>query len=337
MPDTATAVSSGAPASAPAPSSGGTSSSTPSAPSQQAFARAFDSDGSPSSQQAPDGSATTPAAVQPADPSQTPQQDDRSPFIPRDRFDQVNTRKGQLEAELNQLAWARQVSPQDFQQIQQIARHFASGDQVAGLKAMIAEARKDPTVNAALQSEAARILQQAGRQQAPAVDLTPIRVQLDNGQVVELHTAQQIAAQRQQWLEQVKQELGPVAQTVDQLNADRQAIAQQQQVDHFVANTYQEVTTTYPGMESKEARAALANELAAAPINPHDPMQVRLALDAAYRKVIVPTLSQRAEGALLDKLKTQAAGSIGVNPGSAGAASPRAVTRFQDLGRDAWS
>lgn len=228
--------------------------------------------------------------------------------------------------------WARQVNPQDFQRAVTLAQRL-SADPVAGLQELIAEIRQNPQHDAAIRSLAARALAQRSQQTGP--DLNPIQVQLENGQTVGLYSADQISALRQQWLDQVKQELSPVTKTVDELRAERETLQRQASVERF-ANATMADLATWPGMESADSKAAVARELAAARIDPNDPREVALALNAAWRKVIAPTLGQQAEAKLLDSLKTKAAASTGVNPGSAAPSAPRTVTKFSQLPAEAW-
>lgn len=333
MEDTGTAVAS-------TPASGGESGAS-SAPAPNTFAEAFARDASLASPQATDPSDAA-AAAQPDGSETSPQQqDDRSPFIPRARFDEVNNSLKELKAWKEQRAWAEQVNPHEFAQIQQIAKHFAGGDTIAGIQALLAEARKDPAVDAQLRSFYGRALAQARSQQAqaPSEPQPDLPIQLEDGRVVHLYSADQQAKReawlQQQWLSQVEQKFQPVTQTIETLQAERAAAERTQQIEHFVTTTYQDVAT-WPGMESKDAQAAVARELAAARIDPNDPREVQIALNAAYRRVVLPTLGKQAEAKLLESLKTKAAAATSVNPGSAAASTPRSVRSFKDLGEEAW-
>lgn len=144
-----------------------------------------------------------------------------------------------------------------------------------------------------------------------------------------------LAFHQKQWLQSVQQEIQPLRQTHDQLQAEKAALAKQQEVDTYVASTYKDVTT-WPGMDDKANQAKVAEYLTRAAITSDDPREVSLALNAAYRAVVLPTLHSRAEAKLLDTLQQKAAASTGVSPGSAASSSPRAVRTFADLPADAW-
>lgn len=301
------------------------------------FAEAFAADASPTSDTALT-STTTPAAEQPGtDSTATPQQtDERSPFIPRARFDEVNTRKGELESKLSSLAWAEQVNPQEFQQIQRIAKALSGPDKVAGLQELAAELRKeDPAFEAQLRSYAARTLAQRPPQveQEPQPDLP---IQLDDGRVVHLYSAEQQAKRdaylHKQWLQSVEQKLQPLQQTHEQWQAQRAAYEQQQQVEHFVTTTFADLQT-WPGMADPVNQKAVAQAMRSMGL-PDDasPERVMLAANEAYRKAVLPTLNQKAQSELLDSLKTKAAASTSVNPGTAASSAPRRITSFHDAG-----
>lgn len=275
------------------------------------------------------GEATIPPAAAPTDapPSTEPTEPGPIPF-PAHKTALDNARAKAVAEYRQQYGWAEQVNPQEFQQIQQIARHFTSGDPIAGLQEMIAEIRKDPQHDAALKSLAARALAQ-GRA-APVEDQEPqpdLQMQREDGQVVHLYSADQQAKRdgflQRQLLARVQQELGPVLATHQQLQQREQATAQQHAVDHFVTTTYDDLKT-WPGMDAPEAQAAVARDLQAARIDPHDPREVALALNAAYRRVVLPTLQTSSRQAVLNDINRQAAASS-VNPAHSSTRAPKSM------------
>ena len=281
------------------------------------------------------------ATVPPVDASTPDGQPPTAGAPPQERWDTIlaNARAKAAEEAIAPYAWAKQVDPQEFQQIRKIAAHFTKGDVVTGLQEMIAEARKDPAVEAQIRSFAAKTLAQRSQQtpnQEPQPDLP---IQLEDGRVVHLYSGEQLAKReaflQQQWMQAVEQKLQPFQQTHDTLQAERAALAQQQEITHFVASTFEDVKT-WPGMDDPANQQAVAQALAQMPVSSDDPREVSLALNAAYRRTVLPTLNSRAQSTLLDNLKQKAAASSSVNPGSATASSPRAVTRFSDLPPEAW-
>jgi hypothetical protein len=253
---------------------------------------------------------------------------------PKERWDAIlaNARQKAADEAMAPYQWAKQINPQEFASIQQLARTLQS-DPVAGLQQLIGEIRKDPKYDAQLKSLAARQLSQ--RSTPPAPSLQPIQVQLDNGQQVGLYSSEQIAAMFDQRLASVQEDMTPLKQALETAKAERAAAEQQHQVQQFVTTTYDDLKT-WPGMDKPENQQMIAQALSQAPIDPNDPREVALALNAVYRKHVLPTLNQAAESKLLDSLKTKAAASTSVNPGSSAPSTSRAVTRFDQLGAEAW-
>ncbi len=252
------------------------------------------------------GAATTqpadPAAATPTTHGVDPSKTGPIPFDVHTTAIKNARTKGAEEARAQweqQYGWATQVTPQEFEQIRSMTRHFASGDVEAGLRSLGEQLRKDPAVEAQLRSYHARELARS-RQVQPPAETQMVQVQLEDGTVVALPRDPQawLAHQQQQWEAGLDQKLQPLRQTHEELQAARQAQAQQFAVDHFVSTTYADVQT-WPGMDSAEARATVANALAQARIDPADPREVQIALNAAYRTHIVPTLTTASRQAAL--------------------------------------
>jgi hypothetical protein len=284
-----------------------------------------------------EGTATTaPAPVQPA---ADPVRQKQGP-IPFDVHHTAleNARTKAVEELRARVGWAEQIDPQEFQQVQHFVRTLQA-DPVAGLQQLMAEIRKNPQHDAAIRSLAARALAQ--RQQAQAADQEPqlemVPVELSDGRIVKFATAESTAA-REAWIQRKATEaataqLQPHLQTLHGLQQREQAIAQQQQVDHFVSTTFADMQT-WPGMETADAKAAVANELARARIDPNDPREVALALDRAYRKTILPSLSASSRQAVLSDLHQKAqTNTVSPNQPSTGAPVKDSERSYRDLFR----
>ena len=290
--------------------------------------------------------ANTPAAatVPPVDGSTPDGQPPTAGAPPQERWDTIlaNARAKAAEEAIAPYAWAKQVDPQEFQQIRKIAAHFTKGDVVTGLQEMIAEARKDPAVEAQIRSFAAKTLAQRSQQtpnQEPQPDLP---IQLEDGRVVHLYSGEQLAKReaflQQQWMQAVEQRLQPFQQTHDTLQAKERALEAKQEIVTF-RDREMESSAKWKGMDDPAFRVKVATALSRVPVNSDDPRDVSLAFREAYmsvRDMEDVTLTQRAQSTLLDNLKQKAAASSSVNPGSATASSPRAVTKFSDLPPEAW-
>jgi hypothetical protein len=306
-------------------SSGGTESSSAPLTFQQAFA----ADASPASSTPTPDSTTPPAAAQPGEGAGTPPADKREPFIPRDRFDEVNTQLGELKTWKEQYGWAAQIPQADLQEAIRIAQ-LSKADPIAYVQSYISELQSHPTYGAQLKSLAARALAQRSQPAAASPDLTPISVQLDNGQTVPLYSADQIAALKSQWLAEAEAKFQPVTQTVEQLQAARAAETEQVQSQTFAAQVYTQVKQ-WPGVDDA-AMKAMAEVVARDATLPQKPTfaELELAVHRAYQSAVLPSLSQKAEAKLLDSLKTKAAASTSVNPGSTATASPAQARSFYD-------
>jgi len=308
------------------PVSGGNPASAPAS-----FADAFAADASPASD-TPSPETSTPAAeaAPPSGESTTPAADDpRSPFIPRPRFDEVNAKYNELKTWKEQYAWAEPLNREEVQQLMAFRQAYAANP-IETLQAELAALQDNPVYAQQLRSLAARQLA-AGRGQAQpaAPDLNPIAVQLEDGRTVSLYSAEQMSALKAQWIEEIKREFAPVVQTVeDQRRANQQAETQRR-AQEFGQTTYAELKT-WPGMDQKENQIKVRDELAAMRFDSDDPRDVTLALNAVYRKVVLPTLNQKAQSQLLDSLQQKAAASTSPNPGSAVPTAPKRIDSFHD-------
>ena len=232
------------------------------------------------------------------------------------------------------FAWAKQVSQQEFQQVTELAKR-ASADPIGYLQDFIKELQADPTHAAQLRSLAARALAQRSQAspepQEPQPDLP---IQLEDGRVVHLYSAEQQAKReaflQQQWMQAMDQKIQPLRQTHEQLQAER-AAAQAQAADQQFASGITSDIKTRPGV-TEDAMKAMALAIANDPHLPAKPSydQLALATERAYRTVVLPTLSQQAEAKLLDSLKTKATASTSVNPGSAAPSTPHSPRSFHD-------
>mgnify|MGYP001613959306 CR=1 FL=1 len=154
-------------------------------------------------------------------------------------------------------------------------------------------------------------------------DLSQVVVDLGNGQSISL--AQFKAA----ILDDVDQKYAPVAQTASEIRAEREAERHEQEAKDFGVTVGRDANQ-WPGMDNAEKVAELKTWLADQPLTTGDPREVELLLNKGYRRIILPTLSARAQSAQLDKLQQQAHASSGVNPGSAAPSAPGRAKSFYD-------
>jgi hypothetical protein len=178
----------------------------------------------------------------------------------------------------------------------------------------------------------------AQRTQQPEQEPQPdLPIELADGRVVHLYSAEQQAKReaflQKQWMAGVQQELQPLKQTHEQMQA---AAAQARQEATW--NTWQGQvvadTATWPGMDNREVRAQFAQDvwrqIQASDITIADTDRIERAIERSYRAIVVPTLSRQAEARQLDSLKQKAAAATSVNPGSAAPSTPRKPASFFD-------
>ncbi len=257
--------------------------------------------------------------------------EDRSPFIPRARFDEVNTKYGELKQWKEQYGWAEQVNRQQVEDAVKLAQRY-TGDPIAFLQELAAEVQSHPEHGAKLTSWAAQQLGAARRQQAetpaPALDYNRIEIDLGNGQAVSLGDL------KQQWMAEVDQKYQPAMKTVQQVTQERA----QQAADTFATSTYEQLSKQLPDFAAHGKE--IGERLEALKLQTNDPAMLTLAVKAIYADVVTPKreqqLSSKAQSQLLDNLQHKAQASSSVNPGSAAPSTPRTVSSFHQLGPEAW-
>lgn len=198
-----------------------------------------------------------------------------------------------------EYGWAKQVNQQELQDALKIA-NLATSDPIAYAQSLIQELQSHPVHGQQMRSLAAKALaaargqHQAAEVQEPQPDLP---IQLEDGRVVHLYSADQQTKReaflQKQWLQSVQHELQPLKDSHQQLQADKAAMAKQHEIGQFVTTTYQDVTT-WPGMDDKANQVKVAQALAKMSIQSDDPREVSLALNAAYRAEVLPSLSAKA-------------------------------------------
>lgn len=265
----------------------------------------------------PEAATTAPVdASIPSSPSIDPAQAGPIPFnVHKTALD--NARSKAVAEWEQQYGWAKQVDPQEFQRVVEMSRK-ASADPIAYLQDFIKEIQQDPKYGAQLRSLAARALSQRQQQVVDEQEPQPdVPIQLDNGRVLNLYSAEQQAKReaflQRQWMSQVKQEFSPVTKTIETLQAREAEAVRQSEIHSYVSTTHQDVTT-WPGMQDEANRVAVASELASMRLSSDDPREVTLALNAAYRKAVLPNLHRSAMQSVLSTTRQHASAGT-VNPG----------------------
>lgn len=300
------------------------------------FAEAFAAEASSATD--PSGQSSPPAAAaeQPTEASETTpaQTDERSPFIPRTRFDEVNGKYNELKAWKEQYGWVEQVDRAQVEQAIALAQRYQR-DRVGFLTELAQEIQDHPEFGPQLRSMAARTLAAARGSQAPGAAEPPplVPVQLEDGTVVQMPRDPQAWLQwhQQQWLAQVEQKMAPALTAAQKLQQQEAA----QLAGQWSANLMADVEQTYGDI--KPYRADILQELQRqlASIPKDDPRQnspefLEALTLKAVTKVMLPKLTQRAQSEQLDELQRKASASAVPSPGSATPSVPRDVKGFND-------
>jgi hypothetical protein len=310
------------------PSSGSSPTEIPADPSPPASATV-----SPDPAATPDGSPQQPPGPIPFDRHQAILANQRQEAVTKFLTEQGLA--GYAPEQLKAIApWIQKAStdPEGFL-IGELTSH---PDPVGLLRQTLQRLQTDPRHAATIRSLVGQAMQSL-RGQPTQTPPPMVKVQFDDGSIVDMprDPGAWLQYHQQQWLKQMDDRFAPVTQTVDQLREQQQAAAQAAQVDSFVQSRTQDILT-WEGMNEPANQKALAVEMGKIAIDPWDFAGIERAANIAYRRVVVPTIRARSESQLLDRLKTQAAASTGINPGSAAPSAARPITKFSDLGQEAW-
>lgn len=319
-------------------STGGNTTAPASAPATFADAD-WSAGASPASDSTPQTDSALPAAEQPAATEVHPQatEDARSPFIPRARFDEVNAKRAEYETKLQGLAWAESVDRAAIEQAQKIGQLYST-DRAGFIRQVLSEAMSDPALSPLVKSEAARALGARSQQQAAqAVNMQPRQVQLEDGTVMSMYSAEQIAELKNGWTAELEQKFAPAMQTASEFKAAREHVERVKQANGFAA-AFKADLQKLPQFE--EHKAEIVQRLSTLKLQSDHPAEVRAATLALYNEIVLPKLArgltQQAQSKLLDNLQQKAAASTGINPGGSAPATHKRVDSFHQLPADAW-
>lgn len=295
------------------------------------FADAFAPETSPVSESSsPTNDAT--AAAQPAADGVTPTgTDERSPMIPRPRFDEVNGKYNELKQWKEQYAWVEDAQKRAaFDQAVQIGQLYST-DRAGYIRQLLADAVNDPALAQVVRSEAGRYL--AGSRQpvaAPAPDLNPIPVQLEDGRTVPLYSAEQVQAFVRQEASKFREEMAPVVSTAQELKKERDTARAKAASDTFATGVFANLQKR-PHFD--ELRPEIAKRLASLQLESDHPAEVRAAAFEIYTDLLSQRQTQsiaQAKSDQLDDLRRHAAASSSPNPGSAAPTTPKSPRSFSD-------
>jgi hypothetical protein len=305
-------------------------------PAPTSFAEAMAADATPAS----DPATTTPDSAQPAEqaessttvPSQHGSDDDRSPFIPRARFDEVNTKLKELKEWRESRSWAEQVDPQAFQTMVQWFGK-ATADPRAFAIQLIEELSNHPDHAPAMRSELARRLGTRPQKASTDDNLDPdVAITDAQGNVVGRTYSDQLLAKREARLrEQIQQEVDAKYashfKTLDEFKSQREREQQAAQANEFGASFYKELSAL---PLADKHRGEIGEALRAMRLESDHPDAVRAAAYRAYHQVVGPKLLASGQQTVVADLQRKAHASTAVNPSAAALSTPARPRSFDD-------
>lgn len=296
-----------------------TTGTTPTSPSSGGFEAALEAASarveSPPTPTSSDASSTPPAAGTPGT-SGDPQ---RSEFIPRARFDEINTRmqraeqaQQQFEEYKRQHGWAETPEAQFSRSLVQ----KLSADPIAFLGDLVQQLQNSPQFAPQLRSQAARILGAARGANDPEPQPD---AQDEQGRPGFSYAQMQKhrAWERRQFEASLEQRLQPLQQTQQQLEQERQYRALSAKADQTASQLYQEMQA-WPNY--KEHEPAIRDLLVK-----HPNLQPHQAYLHVLKSNILPGYEQRVLASLQQKAQAQT-----VNPSAGHATTPGRPRNWED-------
>ena len=249
---------------------------------------------------------------------------EREGFIPRARFDEVNSRMSAAEKQMaawkEQHGWAESV---DRNQIEQMAQWYSryNGDAGEFMESILQESLNHPVHSASVRSRLGRMMAALkSQQQSQPEKIEPgIPVMNDRGEIVaRTYTDAQMEQILQQKLDAA---LSPFKQDLDTRTSQAQKAQQQAQINAR-ADADVKYVTSMPMFEEHKA-----DILSVFQSNPK--MSIREAYDEVLKSKIIPGFGQKHEAKVLSDLQQKAHAQT-VNPGSPGGSAPPKFKNFSE-------
>lgn len=278
---------------------------------------------------APQGAATIPPAeTTVATGSTDPANTGPIPFtVHKTALD--NARSKAVEEYRQQYGWAEQVHRDDLQSAIGLAQRY-QGDPIGFLRELVVEVSNHPEHGARLRQLNEQALGQHQQQQQAQQSGFPqadVQIMDANGVAGETYSAplmQQIVQQAvQQAVAQVQQEFAPVTETYRTMQQREAVAVAQAQAQEFAGSTMQDAST-WPGMDDKANRLAVAERIKAMQLTSDDPRDLQLALSRAWRDTVLPKMQAAERQAVVRDIHSRASAAT-VNPGAPSTATPTAL------------
>lgn len=261
--------------------------------------------------------------------------EDRSPFIPRSRFDEVNTKLGDLKKWRDEHEWAGQI---DRNALQTMVEWYgkANMDTRGFAINLLDELLQSPEHSQAVRSELARRLGTRPAQAAPddGGPQADIEILDHEGKAVGRTYSDKALAKfaeqiRQQALAEVDTKYADKFSVLDQLRQRETHSENERAAQSFATSFVQELSQLPMFADHK---TEIGEYLKAHPPANDSHEAVTANAFRAYYAVVGPKLSGGAQNqqTVLADLQRKARANTGVNPGSASSASPKAPSSFYD-------
>ena len=248
---------------------------------------------------------------------------EREGFIPRPRFDEVNTRMTTAEKALadyrQQHGWAESVKREQLEEMAQWYDGY-KGDPAEFLERAYQEALNHPVHGATVKSRVGKLLSSMRAQQQADPTFEPdVPVMDANGQIVTRTYSADLV--KQMLAHEIQKSLQPYQQDLDSRKTQAQRAQQKQQAEAQADADIQYVKSMPMFEEHK------ADILAAFQANPR--LTFRQAYDEVLKTKIFPSIGQKSEAKVLSDLQ-QKANAQTVNAGVATGSAPPKFKNFSE-------
>ena len=219
-----------------------------------------------------------------------------------------------------QYGWAKQVDRQAVADAVRLSQMFAN-DRAGFVRELMGDNPPPELI-----SEFARQLSgRRGAQAEPQEPQPDLPIQLEDGRVVHLYSADQQAKReawlQQRWMGQVQEQMAPALSAAQELQQAKQQVARQQEAQSF-AQTFGGQLAQKPHFE--ELKSAIAERLARVQLQSDHPAEVRAAAFQIYADLLSERKVAAARRAVVQDIHATARAST-VNPAHTSTAAPKSV------------
>lgn len=206
----------------------------------------------------------------------------------------------------SRVGWAKALDRKRAEESLQLAE-MLDRDPAIFIDRAIAAMAADPERAPAIRSILGRYLGTRSAHAEPTAELTPIPVQLEDGRVINVLPADQLAIFEKQVLAKASEQFKPAMQAAQELQQAKEFAVKQHQAGQFASGFLSELTRL---PQFKEHAAEIKAELAKTTLETDHPAEVRAATLAIYNRIVLPKLSQAGAASAMASLKQKAAAQV---------------------------